>query len=1058
MAYAALACMLAGPAIAETHQPDRAALMSLARKFVKQVGQGLETADQHLQGKDPSDIRMQPFFDALPDGEPMVMVISLKKDTVSAEDKMTIEQPVTGIKQGHDVMISLTDFVYAANFPIIVDPAAGIAEGWYIREEQKFILDLAKNTALSNGVTYNLAAQDVMNTGTDILVKGETLSRWLGFNLVTNPQTQSLNVTASQLWPIQEQKDRKKRRESVTSVQPPQKPFHDAPYSSTFSFPTADFYFRKRIIRTPNAPQRQFRSHVIRTTNEIAGHTAHTNILGSDRENIRNITLKLTRKSEEEDLLGPLKARQYELNDVSTTSIPFAGSAPQERGIRVTNRNPNITYNTTTTIDGSAPPGWDVELFREEQYVASAITDDTGFFAFPDIRLFAGDNRFTIIKYGPQGEVEEEKRQLAVSSSTLTDKGNYDASLSLQNMQTYSSTPSTDEDKGTPRLSLSYQKQLTSELAAQHGLKMQQESGRMNAYLHNGAVLVKDGVIYNADSVLSARGPFLAALTARKNFNNHHRTATTVQYTARDYNPNRRSNSNVTPASFLLSGAASGPLDAERRTGNYEVSSTFTHRDIGENKLESTLNLSKRFNRMVWNNFLKHSYLSSKTGTRQFMEGSLSARGRAATANLRATLDYNISPRIEAEKLTLDARKNLTRTLQGQLTLEHQMLRDYSTAEASLNWRAKHATITPTVSYDSNDTMNMLMNVHFGLARDPYNGKVIVSGTTLTDKAGLSAFVYLDKNGDNTFSEGDEPIPDAVIEAVHLHRSAFTNEDGEAFINDLPTRRVTDIILHDSSAFDINWVAGHEGISVRPRQGHITRIEFPVHRGGEISGIVRVKLSDDQTREMGNLRLHLHNGDGKLIKTAVSAFDGFYLFERVPPGTYFMTVNQYDAETLRLVRPMPQVVHLDYTGTIIPDNDITMRRGEKDIPLSIAPDLSAWIAANPSVDVSGMSNKSLILNLGQYHSRLLTTVMWYKMRIAHGDALKGATLMVMPSDSNIDTKTGMNTLRALLPENETLEQALERCQTLHNANFNCRIEFIPTGLEKQAAAEGTRKG
>ncbi|HRQ61969.1 MAG TPA: hypothetical protein PLO23_10760, partial [Alphaproteobacteria bacterium] len=200
--------------------------------------------------------------------------------------------------------------------------------------------------------------------------------------------------------------------------------------------------------------------------------------------------------------------------------------------------------------------------------------------------------------------------------------------------------------------------------------------------------------------------------------------------------------------------------------------------------------------------------------------------------------------------------------------------------------------------------MSALLNVGVGMAYDPLSRSVVFSGRPVGGMGAVSALVYLDKDGSFTFNEGDELLPDVTVEAVHSNRRTETNENGVAFIHNLPAAQLTDVIVQDNSLPDALFIAGREGVAVLPRPGNATEIEFPIHMAGEIDGTVyKVKTEGGKT-PMRGVTLKLHSvSDGHMEASTMTASDGFYVFDRVRPGNYLLLVAPEDAKRFGITPP-----------------------------------------------------------------------------------------------------------------------------------------------------------
>src|SRR6185503_9939593 len=118
-------------------------------------------------------------------------------------------------------------------------------------------------------------------------------------------------------------------------------------------------------------------------------------------------------------LLGPLNATHFAAGDVQSLShrlIPGSNG----RGLEVTNRplfNP-VAFDRTR-FDGDLPSGWDAELYRNGELLALSYSAGSQRYAFEDVALLYGDNRFEIVLYGPQGQRRSRLETINVGQSQV---------------------------------------------------------------------------------------------------------------------------------------------------------------------------------------------------------------------------------------------------------------------------------------------------------------------------------------------------------------------------------------------------------------------------------------------------------------------------------------------------------------------------------------------------------------------------------------------------------------------------------------------------------------
>jgi hypothetical protein len=115
----------------------------------------------------------------------------------------------------------------------------------------------------------------------------------------------------------------------------------------------------------------------------------------------------------------------------------------------------------------------------------------------------------------------------------------------------------------------------------------------------------------------------------------------------------------------------------------------------------------------------------------------------------------------------------------------------------------------------------------------------------------------------------------------------------------------TNIGLVTASLGDPTWVPLIGGVRVVPRPGHAQEIDFPVIETGEIDGTTYFREVSGQYRAAGNVNMELVNARGRVVQTTKSAFDGFYVFDSVPDGTYLVRVDPSQTAKLGLAQVRP---------------------------------------------------------------------------------------------------------------------------------------------------------
>ena len=403
--------------------------------------------------------------------------------------------------------------------------------------------------------------------------------------------------------------------------------------------------------------------------------------------------------------------------------------------------------------------------------------------------------------------------------------------------------------------------------------------------------------------------------------------------------------------------------------------------------------------------------------------------------------------------------RDFTRKLDVTLDLERRVQQSFTELTARLDWQAGFARISPRVSYNSENDLFAGFSTRFGVLRDPSTGNVHSFDRTITNNGTVSAFVYLDENGDGEYNEGEEKLKDVVVHALQNGGREKTDENGIAVFTRMQKLRLTDIMIEKSSLQDPTWIPGFEGASILPREGYTAQLEFPVHISGEMDGVLyaNVAKADENGEDMNvttplrNVKLALYDEKGHQVMETTTDSGGFYYFAQIPPGRYLLIVDAQSAKNNNFVRPLPQPVEVGYGGTMIYGNNIYVEMGS-DVPSEIKADIEDYKARHPHINFNDQ-DYDLVLNLGDYNSRLLMSVVWYKVRARYGALFNDTAVFVPPAESFADTKTGKHTLRVGV-KGRSLEEAYGMCKSLIVRDRACTVEIFPSYVKQASDSMG----
>ncbi len=1032
-------CLMAsgGSAVAETsikaqQEITHTERTSLARDFLRRMRSGFSRAEKMLRASMPVEENI------LPEGERLLfqtfLTATLKLDNV-----------IFGRVGNKKVLLSLKDFTGTLELPIYINTENKTAQGWYIRENKQFALDLDAGTVRSAAGEFTMS-EAVTFDGDDIFVPTSELEKWFDFKIEMDVSELKITVTSPQKLPIQERFERAKKKKFGTAPKIAVLPLDDQP-KQLIDIPFVDIATSSRYDRRPEQGTSETRHNVnIRTAGDFAYGTLTTQTQITDEDRVTNIRATYKQESLEPDLLGPLKAKRVEFGDVLQARLPIDASVRQELGARITNVDPLRSFtNPSTAITGTIFPGWDVELYRGNQFLGFQRVGDDGFYAFDDVILFSNENVFTVVFYGPQGEVREEEVSIPVDLTKIAEgSGVYDVSLTFDGKQTYRKNSFDDEDEGAPTLIALYEKPLAPGTVGSLGFRSSEQDRERNNVVQSGVSTLLGETLVNANLAVDDEVDFAGELVARRNIGSHDLVSTTRLFSD-DFDTVFGGSDTVGFFDTRFNANGTLPIPIGRRP-KYNASLSYNKNTEGTATGNGTLGFNTAYKNFTFSD--QFNYITTNTSVDDRLDNTASVTGAFGRGRLRLRSNYEIKPDSKLRSVNTTYTHDFTSDLDIELGLNRQIDPSLTEASAQLNWLAGWGRISPSIRYNSDNDVFAGLNTNFGLARDPQNSEIRSFDQSITGNGGISVFVFLDENGDGKFNENEQPLEDVTVRALQNGGREKTNENGMAFFHRVRELKLTDVIVEKDSLQDPYWIPGFEGASILPREGYVAELQFPVHIAGELDGILYARRDNIKPSPLRSVRVHLYNADGEVEQTATTDLGGFYLFTSVPPGRYLLVVDQKAAENSGFARPKPQAVEIGYEGTIIYGKDIFVEAGEKDIPSAILSGLEDYQALHPHIDFEN-ADYNISLNLGEYNSRLLMSTVWYRLHSRYRQILSGGQLMVLPQHSYADAKTGKHTLRVGF-RGSNIDDAYNRCRALIARNINCEVEVLPGELSKLA--------
>ncbi len=840
-------------------------------------------------------------FDTIPDGDELLLELRLAD--------ISLTQSLIGIKSGRTVLLPLAELTNALSFSIEVNPAQRRAEGWFIREDRRFQLDVRARQALVDGIAYPFPENAIEPREADLYVSHTLLNAWFGLGLDPNLVDLVVTVSPTEPLPIQERLQREQRQqggpgESMAGSTLPIKPTPNR----LIDWPVLDLTVAQRLSKRPNSPLTFIADYAVQGTADLAYFGASFFATGdpvSPGQETLVSQFRTTLVREDYDDLFPLGITRVEVGEIRPLNAPLIG-AGFERGIFLSNeRLDEVTRFDTVDITGEALPGWDADLFQNGVLVASQRIGPNGRFLFDDRNLFIGDNEFKVVLYGPQGQIREEVRRIPLGLGLTTPGATaWSFSLSQRDTPIYDRNFFETEDQGGLRVVGSASYGLTRNLsltgAAQH---VDVGTQRINA-VQTGAVGQLGGALLSG-SVATATGGGYAFTGSGQGSIGRERVYLTYGRTEGLLGAG-------TSQTALIS--LSGSRNRGRSSFSYGTSFGWFD-DFNGERMTATV----RGGLSIPGYSLLGS-LSGEDSTRlgTTLDGTLQGYARLGRLLLRAQVDAELYPDRKLNDLSVAT--NIPFSLFDQLSVNvsYEPTTSAATLSAFYDLSGRQFRLGPSLSLGSDGAFGIGVVAGTTVYRHPGSGSVRLAENTHEAFARLAVRVLEDVNQNGRADPEDRPMEGVAVRIVPGDIiSAPTDASGATLVSELLPGRPVDVLLDDFSLPDPFQRLVGDGFAVRPRKGTIPGVDLLVGMTDEVYGTVLVEDRGGDPQPQNGVRLRLSPaGGGRAIVASTDSQGSVYLGNLLK-GSYVMSVDEADAKRLGGVAPPPMTVEVQATGTVV---------------------------------------------------------------------------------------------------------------------------------------------
>lgn len=801
--------------------------------------------------------------------------------------------------------VSFEDLMQFLQFYITVSKDKNTAKGTFISAQNTFLMNRKEGFVKAGKNTFTLRKEDSFVEEDLLFVHTKALEKWLPINLELKEAWMQLVIHPEEELPFQTRIKRQKQWLQAKYAR--QNKNHDyptiTPEYQMAALPFVDIDIDQ--LYDPNGTNSSFSTaYTVQSAGDLGYHTMNSFVNGSRVEGIQSARFTAERRDSDKALLGALNATEYFFGDIDSASLPLVAQTSTGRGVRVSNRPFDyLPESDTKTFVGDANPNWEVELYRNGVLLEIQTVSSSGRYEFVDIPVLFGRNNFTLIFYGPQGQVEERTEVVQVGD-TILKKGEVQYTASADQKGTTLSGLGQDNTQNGSGLRVVS--------SVDYGVSENLSAGTFFGYLPlaDGTTHTYAGVSANTlfyDFLLNTS----LAMDAENNGSAWRISALgTVgdvnMRLAQEFNDglvsevyqtanNLRTSSSLFDANALLY----LPLLEDL---NVNFSSQYNTYERTDEDYGAQLRIAKPFFGLSTTNRFAYQYAS---GTERIDYDS-GLQGRIASAFWRLVTQANIKPESEWKNADLSLHYRLTDDIFARSQLRHEFTTPSTFFVQSLSWDIVDYRVS--VFGQSNDQGEYVLGMNFGTSFGFLpNGDLYSQGNNMSGGGGVLGNIFLDENYNGLFDDNEEAIEEASLKI-----------DGRRNYNPHPNNvsvplqgyTTSEVAVDESTIENPLWRSATEGFQVANIPGKFVEVNFPVVSTSEIDGQVMLrnapvapaenaetenkkkkKEKSTEPEPVGNMVVQLVDNKGKIIEEAMSESDGFFLIQRVLPGKYQLVVE-----------------------------------------------------------------------------------------------------------------------------------------------------------------------
>lgn len=862
-----------------------------------------------------------------------------------------LESAATCYRERDKIFLSLSEFAKAVEFPIVVSDDLSGASGWFIEEKRLFTLNFNAELLLVNGKRFAFSPENIKIIDNEIFFEIGFLQQIFPLKLTFDQFEQVIELVSLDPLPIELTMERNRKWEEFRNEQDLEKKNNDesqiktikSPYKAASS-PVVDLRLNQGFKKFQNAKNQRSTN-----LNALIGgdflYLNHQLFINSTESKINTARLTSGQKDAQGGLAGPLKATEFQIGDVNSPQNFLVTRGGQiGKGVSITNYPEEyVSGFDQILVRGNMQAGWDVELYRNDQLLFFEKVSASGIYEFQNVPLVAGANIIKLVFYGPFGQKREEIRRYFTNEGLIkSSKLYYRLSASKNNETLFNIKNNQIDQAKDPRdgknryyAEIAYGLNDSTSIISDFIRIPIDDNGKSRSYNSSSIRSAFFGIYadFNIARHLESGANAFQTSAQAKIFEQ----SLTLKNLRYDKNfVSEQQQKTIDPLLDSSSIRIDGPVG--------KISSGLLNSlSISRNQFFSKnyrLDLQNDFSATITTKFSLGQNLRYVSDSRVSGADSIAKTGRtlfnyriSRPLMLRSSVSYEFSPKKSLNSASSSIDYSLENT--GMINFGHNYQFPQAGKSGATNYVVslsrpfKSIIASASGSFNDDDrSYGLNLNLSMSIGYDMRYKTGLVSGAPLANSGIISARIFIDQNNNGRLDQGEAGLENVRILIDEKPSQNRSDANGVLILGQVPTSNPVKIKVYTDDISNPALIVKKPAFKILVHSGTITNIDFPVVSTGEISGMVRA-TQNNKTDFASSVHLELLDEDNNLVKETVSAFDGYYIFDSVPLGTYKIRISPSQMARLNM-------------KTDVADHSITVSEPEQEVKLDFAVEIGGF--------------------------------------------------------------------------------------------------------------------